>query len=136
MAYRLAAAFGTSPELWGGMQMHYDLHQAGKIKRPRIEQQACLVYSEDFQSTAWAYGSKKECVCNATIRPRMAANTGEALLQAAARGLGLTKPPDFMAQPCLDSGSVVPVLHDCETGPWRFRPCCQATGTSHTACRC
>lgn len=37
MAYRLGAAFGTSPELWARMQMHYDLHQAGKTKRPKIE---------------------------------------------------------------------------------------------------
>ncbi len=37
MAYRLASAFGTSPELWAGMQMQYDLHQAGKLKRPKIE---------------------------------------------------------------------------------------------------
>lgn len=37
MAYRLAAAFGTSPELWAGMQMQYDMYQAGKIKRPKIE---------------------------------------------------------------------------------------------------
>jgi addiction module HigA family antidote len=37
MAYRLGAAFGTSPELWAGMQLQYDLHQAGKIKRPAIE---------------------------------------------------------------------------------------------------
>jgi addiction module HigA family antidote len=37
MAYRLSAAFGTSPELWAGMQLQYDLHQAGKIKRPKIE---------------------------------------------------------------------------------------------------
>lgn len=37
MAYRLAAAFGTSPELWAGMQLQYDLHQAGKIQRPNIE---------------------------------------------------------------------------------------------------
>jgi addiction module HigA family antidote len=36
MAYRLGAAFGTSPELWAGMQLQYDLHQAGKIKRPKI----------------------------------------------------------------------------------------------------
>ena len=40
MAYRLAAAFGTSPELWAGMQMQYDLYQAGKIKRPKIEKLA------------------------------------------------------------------------------------------------
>jgi antitoxin HigA-1 len=37
MAYRLAAAFGTSPELWAGMQLQYDLYQAGKMKRPNIE---------------------------------------------------------------------------------------------------
>lgn len=37
MAYRLGSAFGTSPELWAGMQLQYDLHQAGKLKRPKIE---------------------------------------------------------------------------------------------------
>ncbi|MES2018025.1 MAG: HigA family addiction module antitoxin [Pseudomonadota bacterium] len=37
MAYRLGAAFGTSPELWAGMQLQFDLHQAGKVKRPKIE---------------------------------------------------------------------------------------------------
>lgn len=36
MAYRLAAAFGTSPELWAGMQLQYDLYQASKVKRPKI----------------------------------------------------------------------------------------------------
>ncbi|NGZ83318.1 HigA family addiction module antitoxin [Duganella aceris] len=37
MAYRLGSAFGTSPELWAGMQLQYDLYHAGKIKRPKIE---------------------------------------------------------------------------------------------------
>lgn len=37
MAYRLAAAFGTSAELWAGMQLQYDLFHAGKVKRPKIE---------------------------------------------------------------------------------------------------
>ena len=37
MAYRLASAFGTSAQLWAGMQLQYDLCQAGKTKRPRIE---------------------------------------------------------------------------------------------------
>ena len=36
MAYRLGAAFGTSPELWAGMQLQYDLYQAGKMTRPKI----------------------------------------------------------------------------------------------------
>ena len=40
MAYRLGDAFGTSPELWAGMQLQYDLYHAGKVKRPRIERLA------------------------------------------------------------------------------------------------
>ncbi len=40
MAYRLGSAFGTSAELWAGMQLQYDLHQAGKLKRPKIERLA------------------------------------------------------------------------------------------------
>ena len=79
-------------------------------KHPRdLEQHACLVYSQDFQSTSWGYRSKEGNV-NVTVRPRLAANNGEALLQAAAQGLGITRPPDFMAQPYLDNASVVAVL--------------------------
>jgi antitoxin HigA-1 len=40
MAFRLGSAFGTSPEMWAGMQMQYDLHVASKIKRPKIERLA------------------------------------------------------------------------------------------------
>lgn len=29
MAYRLGEAFGTSPDLWTGMQLQYELHQTG-----------------------------------------------------------------------------------------------------------
>jgi addiction module HigA family antidote len=37
MAYRLSLALGTSPEMWAGMQMQFDLYQASKLKRPKIE---------------------------------------------------------------------------------------------------
>lgn len=40
MAYRLGSAFGTSAEMWAGMQLQYDLHQASKLKRPNIERLA------------------------------------------------------------------------------------------------
>ena len=40
MAYRLGDAFGTSPELWAGMQLQHDLYAAGKLKRPKIERLA------------------------------------------------------------------------------------------------
>jgi len=81
-----------------------------------LAQNACLVYSQDFQSTTWSYGSNED-ICNVTVRPRLVANNGEALLQAAANGLGITRPPDFMAQPYLDNGSVVPVLTTFEPEP-------------------
>ena len=40
MAYRLASAFGTSPELWAGMQLQYDLFVDSKLKRPKIQRLA------------------------------------------------------------------------------------------------
>jgi antitoxin HigA-1 len=40
MAYRLAQAFGTSVEMWAGMHMQYELYQASKIKRPKIDRLA------------------------------------------------------------------------------------------------
>jgi len=36
MALRLAAAFGTSPELWMNMQSQYDLWQAKREKHPVV----------------------------------------------------------------------------------------------------
>ncbi|PUE16817.1 LysR family transcriptional regulator [Limnohabitans sp. MMS-10A-178] len=95
---------------------HY-LAKNSRPKHPReLSQHACLVYSQNFQPTSWTYGAKDGNV-NVTIRPRLAANNGEALLQAAAQGLGITRPPDFMAQPYLDNGSVVAVLQKFEPMP-------------------
>jgi DNA-binding transcriptional LysR family regulator len=93
------------------------LAQHSHPNHPReLAQHACLVYSQDFQSTTWSYGSNED-ICNVTVRPRLVANNGEALLQAAANGLGITRPPDFMAQPYLDNGSVLPVLTTFEPEP-------------------
>ncbi len=37
MAIRLGQALGTSPDLWAGMQLQYDLSIAEKQDRPKIE---------------------------------------------------------------------------------------------------
>ena len=37
MALRLAEALGTSPELWTGMQAQYDLWQASKRRRRKLD---------------------------------------------------------------------------------------------------
>ncbi|CAN5209317.1 HigA family addiction module antitoxin [soil metagenome] len=36
MALRFAEAFGTSPELWAGMQSQYDLWQASQKRRRKV----------------------------------------------------------------------------------------------------
>ncbi len=40
MALRLADALGTSPELWAGLQLQFDLYKAGQKKRRKIERLA------------------------------------------------------------------------------------------------
>ena len=42
MAIRLAAALGTSPELWMGMQSQYDLWKARKAKQPSVRRLASV----------------------------------------------------------------------------------------------
>ncbi len=37
MALRLGEALGTSAELWAGMQLQYDLYQAARKRRPKVE---------------------------------------------------------------------------------------------------
>jgi len=37
MAYRLGDLFSTSPDLWINLQKNYEMHIAGKEKRPHIE---------------------------------------------------------------------------------------------------
>jgi len=37
MALRLADSLRTSPELWAGLQWQFDLYQAGRKKRPKVE---------------------------------------------------------------------------------------------------
>ena len=37
MAIRIGLALDTSPDLWAGLQMRYDLHQAGLQKRPGVK---------------------------------------------------------------------------------------------------
>lgn len=43
MAIRLAAALGTTPELWMGMQSQYDLWRARKGKQPVVRRFANVV---------------------------------------------------------------------------------------------
>jgi len=79
MAYRLACAFGTSPEFWAGIQKQHDLYQAGKLKRPKIERLNDSSVSAQNQSVKDLKGmfpaAKGQRVSIADMRPRLSAST-------------------------------------------------------------
>ena len=76
----------------------------------------CLAYSVDLSPSAWVYpvNGREERV---PVRSRIMANNGTALMQAAARGLGITRQPDFIAEPFVARGEVVPVLAAFDAAP-------------------
>ncbi len=47
-----------------------------------------------------------------TVRGRMRANNGDALLDAAMRGLGITAQPTFISAAAIEAGWVRPILTD------------------------
>jgi DNA-binding transcriptional LysR family regulator len=46
------------------------------------------------------------------VRARLQANNGEALVEAASRGLGICRQPDFIAAPAIQTGRLVAILAD------------------------
>ena len=69
----------------------------------------CLTYSGDQPQNTWPFTVAGEVV-RFPIRSRLDSNHGEVLLDAAARGLGLTLQPDFIAEAGLADGRVVQLL--------------------------
>jgi DNA-binding transcriptional LysR family regulator len=92
-----------------------------------------LVYSQEFQSTTWSYFTK-EGKENIAIRPRLLTNNAEVLLQAAAQGLGITRPPDFMTQPYLATKASSLCHLGLSRKSWASVPLSRFTDTSRTVC--
>lgn len=69
----------------------------------------CLVYQTSSGRMPWAFqvDGKLETF---NVRSRMLANNGEALLQAASQGMGITQQPDFIANVALRNKEVVSIL--------------------------
>jgi DNA-binding transcriptional LysR family regulator len=66
--------------------------------------------------TTWSYldHGEEESV---SVQGRIAANNGEALMQAAVHGMGITRQPDFIAAPFLQDDRVVKVLDAYQPAP-------------------
>lgn len=73
-----------------------------------------LLYERAPSPDLWTYHRDGEPV-SVRVSRRMLADSGAALTQAAAAGLGFTRQPLFIAEPFMERGEVVPVLQPFET---------------------
>ncbi len=89
----------------------------GRPKHPRdLQNHECLAYSIDLKPANWTYEVNASRF-HVPIRGRVVANNGEALTRATAAGIGITRQPDFIAKPFLESGEVVEILKKFATEP-------------------
>jgi DNA-binding transcriptional LysR family regulator len=77
----------------------------------QLQHHECLIYSMTMNAATWAYAEGHQ-VSAFAVRGRIRSNNGVALTQAAAQGLGITRQPDFIAEPFLARGEVVQLLQD------------------------
>lgn len=88
------------------------LERHGEPRRPEdLPEHQCLGYTGTPFPSQWPFvvdGHSK----SVSIRSRLLANNGDALLQAAIAGFGLTRAPLFIAADALRAGVVKPVLQE------------------------
>lgn len=89
------------------------LARHGEPRHPaELISHACLLYSEGpAQAHGWTFtvdGQTRRFPCQGPIR----ANNGDALADAAVRGLGIVLQPTFIAGPAIESGRLKPILTD------------------------
>lgn len=87
------------------------LRRRGEPKRPEeLIKHECFGYLP-AQRSSWPFvidGALKWF----PIHGRLQANNGDALLDAAIRGIGITNPPTFIAAAAIEAGTVRPILTD------------------------
>ncbi len=74
-----------------------------------LKHHECLTYTGDASNATWLFQveGRLEPV---PVRSRISANNGEALMEAAASGMGIALQPDFIAEPLLAAGKVEAIL--------------------------
>jgi DNA-binding transcriptional LysR family regulator len=86
------------------------LARRGRPQHPaELKHHECLTYTTDAHHATWLFrvDGRLERV---EVRSRISANNGEALVEAAAAGLGIALQPDFIAEPYLAAGKVEVLL--------------------------
>lgn len=88
------------------------LARFGRPRHPsELAQHECLGYTGGGAQPSWTYQIGDAWV-PFNVSARISASNGEALTEAAAQGFGLTIQPDFIVEPYLADGRVVPVLEE------------------------
>ena len=90
------------------------LAQHGRPRAPaELAGHECLGYLGDANPGLWSFtvGGRVEGI---SVRSRFSASNGDALADAATRGLGITLQPDFIVQPYLADGRLEQVLAEFE----------------------
>jgi DNA-binding transcriptional LysR family regulator len=91
--------------------------QHGELRHPsELRHHDCLIYASDHAVSTWVYQAQGQSL-PVQVRGRIVANNGAALCEAAARGMGVARQPDFIATPYLTQGRVQAVLQSFESAP-------------------
>ncbi|WP_018413251.1 LysR family transcriptional regulator [Methyloversatilis thermotolerans] len=78
-----------------------------------IAHHECLGYTAASGPPGWVFTTPDGRTVTVPLRARITASNGDVLAEAAARGMGLTCQPDFILDPWLADGRLLPVLTDC-----------------------
>lgn len=93
------------------------LQRHGQPRTPEdLRQHECLLYASANVAQPWAFRRGAQTL-QVQVNGRILANNGVALIEAAARGMGITRSPDFMSAPYLADGRVQEVLQAFEPAP-------------------
>jgi DNA-binding transcriptional LysR family regulator len=93
------------------------LARRGEPATPQaLAEHDCLAYSYSDTGDAWTLQGPHGDV-SIPVVPRMRANNGEVLREAAIAGMGIIAQPDFIIDAALASGQLVPILRDWTVPP-------------------
>jgi DNA-binding transcriptional LysR family regulator len=86
------------------------LRQHGEPRHPsELKHHECLIYAHDTAASTWIYRERDHAL-RIPVRGRLVANNGVVLTEAAARGMGIARQPDFIAEPYLVKRKVKVIL--------------------------
>ncbi len=90
------------------------LAQHGEPRHPRdLIHHECLAYTGTAQPHSWVFNIEGRPQ-NFPVRTRLQSNNGDALVEAAVLGFGLTYTPEFIAADALAAGKLRPTLNGIE----------------------